>query len=431
MIMKKLLSLIGLLAFSQWLLAAVPVEQWLTPQGTRVQFVASRALPMLDVQIDFAAGSLFDPPGKAGLAALTHAVLDLGAGKRDETAIAEQLADVGAQLSGQADTDRANLSLRSLSAADKRGPALAILRDILHAPRFDPAILAREKERTIAQIKEAQTRPDEIASKAFWAALYPEHPYGREATPASVSRLTRQDVLAFHARHYVASNANITLVGNLTRTEAEEIAAMLAAALPAGKPAPLPAAPLAPVGREIRIAHPASQAHVFIGLPAIERGNPDFFPLLVANYSLGGGGFVSRLMKEIRDQRGYAYSVHSYFTPLRQPGPFLINLQTKRTQADEAAALARKILEDFVQQGPSDEEIAAAKANLVGSFPLRLDSNKKMLDNLAMMGFYHLPADYLDRYQDNVRAVTPEAIRSALLRYLRPEKLITVKVAAE
>ena len=136
-------------------------------------------------------------------------------------------------------------------------------------------------------------------------------------------------------------------------------------------------------------------------------------------------------MKEIRDQRGYAYSVHSYFTPLRQPGPFLINLQTKRTQADEAAALARKILEDFVQQGPSDEEIAAAKANLVGSFPLRLDSNKKMLDNLAMMGFYHLPADYLDRYQDNVRAVTPEAIRSALLRYLRPEKLITVKVAAE
>ena len=429
--MKKLLTLILLLGFNQLVFAAIPIEQWTTRQGSRVQFVASRTLPMLDVQIDFAAGSLYDPPGKAGLAALTHALLDLGAGKRDESAIAEQLADVGAQLSGQADTDRASLSLRSLSAIDKRGPALSILRDILNAPHFAPPVLAREKARTIAQIKEAQTRPDEIASKAFWAALYPKHPYGREATPTSVGHLKRTDIQAFHSRYYVASNASITLVGDLSRREAEEIAEMLSTALPQGKPATLPPAPQVPAGREIRIEHPATQAHVLIGMQAIDRGHPNFFPLLVANYSLGGGGFVSRLMKEIRDQRGYAYSVYSYFMPLRQPGPFLINLQTKRSQADEAAALARKIFEDFVAQGPSDEEIAAAKANLSGSFPLRLDSNKKMLDNVALLGFYRLPADYLDRYRENINAVTPEAIRTALQRQLRPENLITVKVAAE
>ena len=153
--MKKLLTLILLLGFKQLVFAAIPIEQWTTRQGSRVQFVASRTLPMLDVQIDFAAGSLYDPPGKAGLAALTHALLDLGAGKRDESAIAEQLADVGAQLSGQADTDRASLSLRSLSAIDKRSPALSILRDILNAPHFAPSVLAREKARTIAQIEAA------------------------------------------------------------------------------------------------------------------------------------------------------------------------------------------------------------------------------------------------------------------------------------
>ncbi|MDP2880513.1 MAG: pitrilysin family protein [Azonexus sp.] len=429
--MKRLLTAAFALLISQAALAGVKIEHWVTPSGARVQFVESRVLPMLDVQVNFAAGSTFDPAGKSGLAALTRGALDLGAGKLDETAIAEQMADIGASLGGSADTDRASVSLRTLSAKDKREPALSILKNVLHAPRFDADIFEREKARTIASLKEAMTRPDSIAGKAFWAAMYPNHPYGRQATPESVAALSRDDLAAFHARYYNAANASITLVGDLSRADAEKIAEAIAAGLPKGEAATLPAAPEKPKWSLTQLAHPASQAHVYIGLPAIERGNPDFFPLLVGNYTLGGGGFVSRLMKEVRDKRGYAYSVYSHFSPLRQAGPFQIGLQTKRSQAKDAIKVVREVLTAFLKDGPSEEELNAAKANLTGSFPLRLDSNKKILDNVANIGFYGLPLDYLDQYQARVQAVTADDIRQAFARRVRPENLITVTVAAD
>jgi len=429
--MNKLFTAVIALLATQIAFAGVKIEHWTTPSGARVYFVESRVLPMLDVQVDFAAGSMYDPEGKSGLAALTRAALDLGAGKRDETAIAEQLADIGANLGGSADTDRASVALRTLSAKDKREPALDILRSVLHQPRFETAIFEREKARTIAGLKEALTRPDSIAGKAFWAAMYPDHPYGRQASPESVAGLNRDDLAAFHARYYVAANASITLVGDLSRGEAEKIAESIAGGLPKGEAASLPGAPQPPKGSTVKVAHPASQAHIYIGLPAIERGNPDFFPLLVGNYTLGGGGFVSRLMKEVRDKRGFAYSVYSYFAPMKQTGPFQIGLQTKRSQATEAIRVTREVLDGFLKAGPSEEELAAAKANLTGSFPLRLDSNKKLLDNAAVIGFYGLPLDYLDQFQTRVQAVTVGDIKDAFARRVRPADLITVTVAAD
>jgi zinc protease len=429
--MKKLLIALTALLITQAALAGVKIEHWVAPSGARVYFVESRVLPMLDIQVDFAAGSVFDPAGKSGLAAMTRGTLDLGAGSRDESAIAEQLADIGANLGGGADTDRASVALRTLSAVEQREPALDILRSVLYQPRFDAAIFEREKTRTIAGLKEAMTRPDSIAGKAFWAALYPTHPYGQQATPESVAALNRDDLAAFHARYYTAANASITLVGDISRHEAERIAESLTARLPKGEAAALPAAPQPPKGSLVKLAHPASQAHVYIGLPAIERGNADFFPLLVGNYTLGGGGFVSRLMKEVRDKRGYAYSVYSYFAPLRQAGPFQIGLQTKRSQAGEAVKVARDVLDGFLKDGPSEEELVAAKANLTGSFPLRLDSNKKLLENAANIGFYGLPLDYLDSYQAKVQAVTADDIKQAFARHVRPDNLITVTVAAD
>ena len=431
MTMKKLLTAVIALLIAQTALAGVKIEHWVSPSGARVYFVESRVLPMLDVQVDFAAGSMFDPAGKSGLAAMTRGGLDLGAGGRDETAIAEQLADIGATLGGGADTDRASVALRTLSAKDKREPAFDILRSVLHQPMFDAAIFAREKARTIAGLKEALTRPDSIAGKAFWAAMYPNHPYGQQASPESVAALSRDDLVGFHGRYYSAANASITLVGDISRAEAEKLAESLAAGLPKGEAAAMPAAPVVPKGSTIKLPHPASQAHVYIGLPAIERGNPDYFPLLVGSYTLGGGGFVSRLMKEVRDKRGYAYSVYSYFAPMKQTGPFQIGLQTKRSQAKDAIKVAREVLDGFLKNGPSEEELAAAKANLTGSFPLRLDSNKKLLDNASVIGFYGLPLDYLDQYQAKVQAVTVDAIKEAFSRRVRPANLITVTVAAD
>jgi zinc protease len=431
MTMKKLLAAVVALLVTQFALAGVSIEHWVSPSGARVYFVASRVLPILDVQVDFAAGSMFDPVGKSGLAALTRSTLDLGAGERDETAIAEQLADLGATLGGGADTDRASVALRTLSAKDKRESALAILRSVLQAPHFDAAVFAREQMRTIAGLKEAQTRPDSIAGRAFWAAMYPEHPYGRQATPESVAALSRDDLGSFYRQYYNAANASITLVGDLSREEAEGIAEAIAAGLPSGVAARLPPAPGLPKGGVSKIAHPASQAHVYIGMPAVERGNPDYFPLLVGNYTLGGGGFQSRLMQEVRDKRGYAYSVYSYFSPLRQAGPFQVGLQTKRSQAKEAIKVARDVLDAFLKNGPTEDELLAAKANLTGSFPLRLDSNKKLLDNAAVIGFYGLPLDYLDQFQGKVQAVTVDQVKKAFARWIHEAKLITVTVAAD
>jgi zinc protease len=429
--MKKLLTVTLALLLAQSALAGVKIEHWVSSSGAKVYFVESRVLPMLDVDVSFAAGSMFDPAGKAGLAALTRATLDLGAGERDETAIAEQLADIGANLGGGADTDRASVSIRTLSARDKRDPAIEILRNVMQKPRFDTAIFTREQTRTITGIKEAMTRPDAIAGKAFWAALYPNHPYGQQATPESVSAVSRDDLQAFHARYYTAANASITLVGDLSRQEAEKIADSLTTNLPKGEAAKLPPAPQMPKGNTVKLPHPASQAHISIGLPAIERGDPDFFPLAVGNYTLGGGGFVSRLMKEVRDKRGYAYSIHSYFAPLKQTGPFQIGLQTKRSQANDAIKVARDVLDGFLKDGPTDEELTAAKANLIGSFPLRLDSNAKILANVSLIAFYGMPLDYLDRYQAKVQAVTAEDIKQAFARRVRPADLITVTVAAD
>lgn len=429
--MKRFLFVLLALATCQWALAGVKIEHWTSPSGARIYFVESHALPILDVQVDFTAGSMFDPAGKAGVAALTRSLMDLGAGPLDENTLADHLADLGAHMGGGADTDRASVTLRTLSMTDKRDPALDILRTVLAAPHFKAAIFEREKARTIASLKESLTRPDSIAGKAFWEAMYPNHPYGRQAAPETVAKIGRDDLLQFYRNYYNARDASITLVGDLSRIDAEHLAESLVAQLPQGQAPAMPSPPTLPKAILLKIPHPAAQSHIYVGMPAIARGNPDYFPLIVGNYSLGGGGFVSRLMKEVRDKRGYAYSIYSYFAPLKQPGPFQIGLQTKRVQADEALQVTQAIIRDFLKEGPTQEELAAAKANLIGSFPLRLDSNKKILENVANIGFYGLPLDYLDRYQEKVQAVSAEEVRLAFARYIRLENLVTVTVAAD
>ncbi len=417
------------LALSAQMAAAGPkIEHWIAPSGARVFFVENHSLPILDVQVDFAAGTAYDPQGKAGLASLTQALLDMGVRGMDETLLSNRLGDLGAQLSGDADMDRASVSLRTLSAADKRVPALDVLRAVLTSPQFPADVLEREKARTVAGLKEELTRPDAIASNALWAAMYPAHAYGRQATPESVNALVRADLVAFYRNNYTAQRATMAMVGDLSRAQAEILAQELTSGLSSSSAVATLEMPQLPVATEQRIAHPAAQAHLMMGMPALKRGDPDFFPLVVGNYSLGGGGFVSRLMKEVREKRGFAYSVHSYFLPLAQTGPFQIGLQTKKAQANDALKVARDVLAAFIAEGPSEAELQAAKQNLVGSFPLRLDSNRKILDNVSVIGFYGLPLDYLDRYAENVERVTAAEIRAAFARHVKLDNMLTVVV---
>ncbi|MDO8932886.1 MAG: pitrilysin family protein [Rhodocyclaceae bacterium] len=411
--------------------AGVKIEHWVTPSGARVYFVETHALPILDVQADFSAGSAFDPPGKSGLAAMTRGLLDTGTGDMDEEKIAGRLVDLGVRLAGSIDYDRAGLSLRTLSSRTERDAALDLMRRLLAQPAFPEAPLAREKTRTIAEIQESETRPDSIAAKRFAAAIYPGHPYGVTATAESVGRIAREDLVAFHRDYYSAKRAVISIIGDVSRAEAETIAQNLSGALPAGiDEQPLPAV-ASPAQGVVKVAHPASQSHIHVGLPAVKRGDPDFYALQVGNYSLGGGGFVSRLMKEVREKRGYAYSVYSYFAPRRLEGPFEIGLQTKREQADAALKVARDVLTDFLAQGPTDKELAAAKKNLIDGLSLRIDSNAKLLGYLAVIGFYNLPLTYLDDFPAKVQAVTAKDVRAAFARHVKPENLVTVIVATD
>jgi zinc protease len=427
----KLFAGAGLCLLTQLVEAGPKIEHWVAPSGAKVFFVENHALPILDVQVDFAAGTAYDPAGKSGLASLTRGLLDQGADGMDETEISNRMADLGATFSGGADMDRASVGLRTLSAADKRVPALDILRAVLVSPLFPAEVFEREKARTVAALKEALTRPEAIAAKAFWLAMYPGHPYGLQSTPESVLTIERDDLPAFYKTNYTAQRATVAIVGDLSRADAEALAQQLTSALPAGTGAEPLAVPSLPAASEQRIAHPAAQAHLLLGLPTIRRGDPDFFPLLVGNYSLGGGGFVSRLMKEVRDKRGFAYSVYSYFHPLAQLGPFQIGLQTKKAQANDALKVTREVLADFLAKGPTEVELKAAKQNLVGSFPLRLDSNRKILENVAVIGFYGMPLDYLDRYAENVEKVTVADIKAAFSRHVKTANLVTLIVAAE
>lgn len=431
--LRDFLLLLCLGSFALGANAGPRIEHWVAPSGTRVYFVENHDLPMLDVQIDFDAGTARDSEGKSGVASLTNGLLDLGTSGMDETQIANRLADLGALLSGGADLDRASLRLRTLSVDDNRMPALELMRSVLVSPQFPVEVFEREKARTSAALKESSIRPESIAARAFWRSMYPAHPYGWDVTQDSLAAIERDDLASFHRQHYSAQRAALTIVGDLTRAQAEMLAQRLTADLPVGDVASVGVPAVSPPAEAVeqRIAHSATQAHVLIGLPVLKRGDPDFFPLAVGNYTLGGGGFVSRLMKEVREKRGLAYSVGSHFMSLVQPGPFQISLQTQKAQADEALSVVREVLSEFVASGPSNAELSAAKQNLIGGFPLRLDSNAKILDNVALIGFYGLPLDYLDRYAENVAKVSAADVRAAFARRVALENMVTVVVGSE
>ncbi|MDO8414229.1 MAG: pitrilysin family protein [Gallionellaceae bacterium] len=420
-----------LIGFTSSVFATPKIQHWQAASGARVYFVENHDLPMLDVAVVFAAGSAHDVAETSGLAGMTHGMLDLGVEGLSEDDIARKMADIGAQLGGNFDMDRAGINLRTLSSAAERNQALDIMALVLQRPLFPEKVLAREKTRLIAALKEAETKPESIADKAFNQAVFGIHAYGLTPSVVSVEKIQRAGVEAFYRTHYSAQTAVVAIMGDVSRSEAESIAQKLTAKLPSGQTV----AQVAPVVMQIkaseqRLPHPATQSHILIGAPGMARNDPDYFPLFIGNYILGGGGFVSRLMEEIREKRGLAYSVYSYFVPLQYPGAFQIGLQTKKEQADEALSLVRNTLRQFIDKGPTQKELLAAKQNIIGGFPLRIDSNKKIVEYLSAIGFYNLPLTYLDDFVSNVDKVTVLQIHDAFKRHINPDAMATVIVGA-
>ncbi len=428
-----LVAAVGLFASMQ-ALAAVDIQHWQTSTGADVYFVENHDLPIIDLSVNFAAGSARDDTSTSGLASLTRYMMTLGAGGLSDAQISRRIADVGAVMSGDVDQDRAHFDLRTLSSKQEREQALDVYAKVLQKPDFPAEVLAREKARIVAGLKDAATQPESIASKAFMASVYGQHPYALDSNgePETVSALKRDDLVQFYQRYYGAKGAVIAMIGDMRRDEAERIAERLSGGLPtAAKPAPLPEVRYPQSAKFEHIPHPATQSHILLGYPGVKRGDQDYFALYVGNYILGGGGFVSRLTEEVREKRGLVYSVYSYFMPLQELGPFQIGLQTKAEQAGEALKVVRETLRKFLRQGPTEAELEAAKQNIIGGFPLRLDSNSKILQYLAVIGFYHLPLTYLEDFNHEVDKVTTAQIKDAFQRRIDIDKLATVIVGGE
>jgi zinc protease len=431
----KALTLLWTLVMPLGCIAALPIEHWDTSTGARVYFIASHDLPMLDVSVDFPAGSGRDTRDTNGLAGLTQRLMRLGADSMSEDDVARQMADVGANLAGTFDLDRAGYALRTLSSEPEQRQALGVLARVLQAPSFPATVVEREKARVIAALKESDTKPDSIAARAFMELVFRDHPYALRGAgePATVAKLTRDDLVTFYRTHYTADRAVIAVVGDVTRERAAQIAEELTRELPRASIAPQGLPPVAPLSTAVEreIEHPSAQAHILIGQPGLTRNDPDYFPLWVGNYVLGGGGFSSRLSEEVRQKRGLSYSVYSYFLPYQQPGPFQIGLQTRGDQAKEALAVVRDVLREFVASGPTERELQGAKQNIIGGFALRIDTNRKVQDYVRVIGFYDLPLDYLDTFTAKVDAVTVDQIREAFRRRIQPDVMVTVMVGAK
>lgn len=431
-----------IVVLNQFASAAPKIEHWVTDSGLRVYYVNVPELPILDARLTFAAGSAYDG-GKAGLSGMTSGMLDKGAAGLNADQIAEAFESVGANFSSGAARDMAWVSLRTLTLDEQMTSALAIWQKVIEKPDFPEVDFERLKKQALVGLQAEKQNPSSIADKAFYKNLYGDHPYASptNGTEESIGALSTNNLKAFFKQYYVNKNGQLALVGAIDKQQAVAIADKISKALLSGvvgedrgegeKAAAIPEVKALTEEKVVRIPFPSTQAHVMIGQPGDKRGDKDYFSLYLGNHGLGGSGFTSRLMKEVRVKRGLSYSVYSYFIPMQENGPFMLGLQTKLSQTDEAIKVAREVLEKFQKEGPSEEDLKASKLNIVGGFPLRTASNDDIIGYIAMIGFYGLPLDYLNTFTDTVEKVSREQVVDAFERRVHLDKLLTVIVGGK
>lgn len=427
-----------ILIINQVASATPKIDHWTTDAGLRVYYVNVPALPMLDARLTFAGGSAYDAE-KAGISSMMVSMLDKGAAGLNADQIAEAFESVGANFSVGSARDMAWISLRTLTLEEQLKPALDTWQKVIEKPDFPENDFARLKKQALVGLEAEKQNPGSIADKAFYKHLYKDHPYAspQSGTEDTIGAMGIEDLKSFYKKYFVNKNGQLALVGDISKEQAETIAnniskALLSAERDEGeKAAAIP--PVKPLEKSevVHIPFPSSQAHVTIGQSGNKRGDKDYFSLYLGNHGLGGSGFTSRLMKEVRVKRGLSYSVYSYFIPMRENGPFMLGLQTKLSQTDEAIKVARDVLNTFQKEGPSEEDLRASKLNITGGFPLRTASNDDIIGYIAMIGFYGLPLDYLDTFTDTINKVTRDEVIDAFKRRLHTDKMLTIIVGGE
>lgn len=421
--------------------AILPIEKLENYKGAKAYLVQTKALPMVDIEVSIDAGDRYDPVGKSGLADMTATLMNYGVQDDQkmlsEAQIADEIADLGASIGLSVGGERAILRIRSLSRKDLRDRAVQLASAMLAAPTYDPNIVGREKQRTITSLLEAETKPEYVLDRRFKKMVYGTYPLADSPSVKSVGAITPTDLVQFHKQFYRSDRMIVSIVGDVDQTEANEIIRALLKRIPQSGPviAPLPEfqrSPVEPLAqREVQIPFDSQQAHIAMGMTAVARNNPDYFPLLVGNYVLGGGEFVSRLMNEVREKRGLAYSVSSYFAPGKDTGIFQAGLQTKNDQSSVALQVMSDTIAKFIADGPTTSELVAAKANLVNGYPLRIDNNRKLLDNVSSIAWNDLPLDTMEVWTKQVEAVTLDQVKSAFEKYLAMDRMKIVVLGAQ
>lgn len=416
-----------LLSFSA--MATVEIQSWQTASGAKVMYVQANQLPMLDIEVAFDAGSARDGENW-GVAAMTSGLLGTATSKLNEDQVSETFNSIGAQIGSGVTRDSASISIRTLTRPEIMQTALDTFETLISDTQFTESIFDREMQRLKIGLKQKTVKPQVLSNEALWKTLYGDHPYAHptSGTLESVESITLDSLKAFYKKYYVASNAVISIVGNVSKAQAKEIAEQLMQNLPKGqKPQGLVAPNVLNKHKPITIDFDSTQTYYSLAQLGIERGHPDYAALFVGNHILGGSGFGSLLMEEVREKRGLVYSVYSYFAPQKVAGPFLIGLSTKNASALEADKVVRETLEGFLKDF-TDEKLQAIKDNLIGGFPLRIDSNAKILGYISMIGFYGLPLDYLEWFPKQIEQVTKEDVLKAWNKHVKSDEMLKIMV---
>ncbi len=411
---------------------ALDIKRTVLPSGLTVLHVERHNLPIVTMTLLVKASPLDEAPEQAGLANLTAQLLTEGTAKRKSSEISEDLDFVGASLRASVEEDYTTVSLSVLKKDVEKG--FEIFSDVVLNPSFSDSEIKRAKELIKGSLLQSEEEPTFLASRAFKKAVYSDLPYGRLVTGGldTIDGIRREDIVRFHSLYYRPNNSFLSVVGDITE---EELRSILGRFLSAWKSSAVPGRALvkSPLKerKTVLIGRDLTQASILVGHEGVSRGNPDYYAVSVMNYILGGGGFSSRLMQKVRVERGLVYDIHSFFAPFKEGGLFEVGAQTKNESAGAVIRLINEQIERMRDERVSDEELNDAKSYLTGSFPRRLDTNRKIADFLAAAEFYGLGVDYMERYPGYINSVTKDDVSMAARKYLEPGKLTTVVVGKQ
>ncbi len=413
----------------------INIQSWVNTDGVNVYFVQAPQLPMVDIDIVLDAGTARNMDTRP-LSYFANTLLDQGTKSYSADVIAEKFEAVGAQFSVAVHQDIANMHLRSLTDPKALLPALALFADVIAHPSYEAETLNREKQNTITSLKYEAQKPSSIMKRAFYEILYPNGPYGRWTLgdEKSVESVTSEEVQSFHQKFYVKENVSIILVGDLSLEQANDISLEVISGLANGeKPQPfnkINTSDLIKKPEHKTIDFDSTQTHMILGMPALTREDADYFPLVVGNHILGGSSQNNRIFDTVRGEHGLAYSAYSHFSPMKVAGPFMVVCQTQNKNASKAKKMIEELINDFVEKGPTEQELIDAKKNILGGYALRFDSNESISGQLSYLAFYQLPLDYFNQYQVAVEKVSLDDIRAAYQSKISLDKMTWIMVGA-